>query len=404
VPAAIREGTAASAAIGHRMMIEQTDRHPWPQAIQPAQRTQLVRFLTRRVGDADVAEDLAQETLIEAWRHADRLADPDARGRWLFGIARNVCRRWDRANGRDAAHRAPVLVGGDAIGRALDDLPGDRDDPVLELEREELAELLDRALALLPAATRTLLLQHYVDGLPQAELARRLDLSEGAVAVRIHRGKLQLRRVLASNELDGQPAGDGWQETRIWCSHCGRRRLLGRFGPNNTSFSLRCPDCHPNLDIHLVHGEHTVDELAGIKTYKPAFSRVMAWTIDFYRPGLTTGMVHCHRCGRPATLHRRLPVEVPLPWRNDDGVHFRCPCHDTAFDAGLSALTLWLPEGRRFWRNHPRLRKLPAQEVEAFGRPAIVSRFESLTDSAHYEVVSTRDTFELLGVYGVPSA
>lgn len=382
-------------------MIEQQS---WPQTIQTAERTQLVRFCTRRVGDPDVAEDLAQETLIEAWRHAGRLADPDARTPWLLGIARNVCRRWERANGRDLAHRAQLTGVADAVDHDLDDLAGDRDDPVLELEREELAELLDRSFALLPAATRTLLLQHYVDGLSQAELARRLDLSEGAVAVRIHRGKLLLRRVLASPDLGGGPAAGDWQETRIWCSRCGSRRLFGRFGPNNTSFSLRCPDCHPNLDIHLVHGEHTVDELAGIKTYKPAFSRVMSWAIDFYRPGLATGMVNCHRCGRPATLHRHLPVEVPLPWRNDHGVHFRCPCHETAFDAALSALTLWLPEGRRFWRTHPRIRTLPAREVEANGRPAIVSRFESLTGSAHYDVVSSRDTFELLGVYGAPSA
>lgn len=371
-------------------MTVSTAPNQWPQTIQAAERTQLVRFCARRTGDANAAEDLAQETLIEAWRHADRLADPDERIPWLFGIARNVCRRWLRASGQEAARNTPVL----------DDLPGDLSDPVLELERGELAELLDRALALLPEATRTLLLQHYVDGLPQAELARRLDLSQGAVAVRIHRGKLTLRRVLASGELDGGRTADGWQETRIWCPHCGRRRLWGRFGPWNTTFSLRCPECHPNRDIHLLHGEHTVDELAGITTYKPAFSRVMAWTIDFYRPGLSTGRVICHRCGRPAVLHRHLPVELPLPWRDEYGVHFRCPCHETAFDAALSALTLWLPAGRRFWREHPRIRRLPDREIEADGRPAILSSFESVTDSARFDVVSTRDSFELLGVHG----
>ncbi|HKG25766.1 MAG TPA: RNA polymerase sigma factor [Thermomicrobiales bacterium] len=366
----------------------------WAQTIQAVERTQLVRFCARRTGDPDVAEDLAQETLIEAWRHADRLADPDARTPWLFGIARNVCRRWLRASGREAAHRA----------QALDELPGDGDDPVLELERDELAELLDQALALLPPPTRTLLLRHYVDGLPQAELARRLDLSEGAVAVRIHRGKLTLRRLLASGELDGERTDDGWQETRIWCPNCGRRRLWGRFGPENTTFSLRCPDCHPDRAIHLVHGEHTAGELAGLTTYKPAFSRVMAWAIDFYRPGLATGRVHCHRCGRPAVLHRHLPEEIPLPWRDEYGIHFRCPCHATAFDAALSALTLWLPAGRRFWHEHPRIRRLPDREIEANGRPAILSSFESVTDAARYDVVSARDTFELLGIYGDSAA
>jgi RNA polymerase sigma factor (sigma-70 family) len=386
------------------MVAELAAQYTQPRTIQETERTRLVRFCARRTGDADVAEDLAQETLIEAWRHADRLADPAARERWLFGIARNVCRRWERTRGREAAHRTAITGCDGTVDPDLDELPAGGDDPVLELEREELAELLDRALALLPPATRTLLLQHYVDGLPQTELARRLDLSEGAVAVRIHRGKLTLRRVLQSGELDGEGDSDGWQETRIWCSHCGRHHLWGRFGPNNASFSLRCPDCHGDRRIHLVNGEYTADVLADVKAYKPAFSRVMAWAIDFYRGGLGTGMVHCHRCGRPATLHRYLPDEIPLPWRNEFGVHFRCPCHEMPFDIALTGLTLWLPEGRRFWREHPRIRRLPTREVEAEGQPAIVISFESVTDSARFEVVSTRETFELLGVYGAPSA
>jgi hypothetical protein len=130
----------------------------------------------------------------------------------------------------------------------------------------------------------------------------------------------------------------------------------------------------------------------------------MNWAIDFYRGGLGTGTVNCHRCGRPATLHRHLPDEIPLPWRNEYGVHFRCPCHETPFDIALTALTLWLPEGRRFWRDHPRIRCLPTREVETQGQPALVSSFESVTDSARFEVVSTRQTFELLGIYGAPPA
>src|SRR5262249_6975077 len=131
--------------------------------------------------------------------------------------------------------------------------------------------------------------------------------------------------------------------------------------------------------FYLVNGEYTATVLAGVKAFKPAFSRVMAWAIDFYRAGLGTGLVHCHRCGRPATLHRHLPHEIPSPWRDEYGVHFRCPCHETPFDIALTALTLWLPEGRRFWRDHPRIRRLPMREVEAEGQPAIVTSFESVT-------------------------
>src|SRR5258707_6257256 len=91
-------------------------------------------------------------------------------------------------------------------------------DVTLELERDELARLLDRALALLPAETRQVLIARCVEESPQAEVAARLGVSEGAVAVRLQRGKLALRRVLAG-ELRAEaadfgmfaPGPAGWQ-------------------------------------------------------------------------------------------------------------------------------------------------------------------------------------------------
>ena len=78
----------------------------------------------------------------------------------------------------------------------------------LELERGELAHLLDQAMALLPPETRTILIERYINELPQAEVAARLGLSENLVAVRLHRGKLALRRVL-SNELSQEMSSYG---------------------------------------------------------------------------------------------------------------------------------------------------------------------------------------------------
>ncbi len=46
------------------------------------------------------------------------------------------------------------------------------------------------------------------------------------------------------------------------------------------------------------------------------------------------------------------------------------------------------------------MRSLPPYEVETDGRPAIVTRFESVTEQARLEVVSARDSYEVLRVYG----
>ena len=110
----------------------------------PFERARLVRLCAHLTGDQHIAEDLAQEALLIAWRSAHSLRDPDKRPQWLAGIARNVCRNWARSQGREL----PLVRRADVVESA-DDL-----DVELVLERDELAQLLDRALGLLPQATR----------------------------------------------------------------------------------------------------------------------------------------------------------------------------------------------------------------------------------------------------------
>ncbi|HYK84301.1 MAG TPA: sigma factor, partial [Ktedonobacteraceae bacterium] len=58
------------------------------------ERTRLVRLCAALTGNIDVAEDLAQEVLLEAWRGIEGLREAEQFSRWLSGIARNVCLRW----------------------------------------------------------------------------------------------------------------------------------------------------------------------------------------------------------------------------------------------------------------------------------------------------------------------
>ena len=157
-----------------------------------AERARLVRLCAQLSGWPDAAEDLAQETLIEAWRIRDRLYDPSGYSQWLSAIARNVCRRWVRSHGRDLVHRAPQPAGFDPLRSILEQQPSDDFDLEVELERGELAVLLDRAMSLLPEATRAVLVQRYIEDKPVAQVAERMGLSEGAVEMRLQRGKLAL--------------------------------------------------------------------------------------------------------------------------------------------------------------------------------------------------------------------
>ena len=158
----------------------------------PAQRARLVRLCTAVVGDASAAEDLAQESLLTAWRLQHRLSDPSGADAWLSAIARNVCRRWLRDRGS-----APVPTA-DLDTSQAHDL-----DSVLE--REEVVELLDRALGLLPAATRDALVGHYVEELSHAEIATRLGTTPDAVSMRVSRGRSRRVQPSATTPAGARP-------------------------------------------------------------------------------------------------------------------------------------------------------------------------------------------------------
>jgi RNA polymerase sigma-70 factor (ECF subfamily) len=376
----------------------------WDLAL-PAERVQLVRLCACLTGNSDAAEDLAQETLVEAWRHAHKLHDPNGRDRWLAAIARNVCHRWLRARGRELARHAHEPRDADAAEPM--EGPADEFDVEVNLERHELAQLLDRALALLPPVTRQVLIESYVEESPQAEVAARLRLSEGAVAMRLHRGKLALRRVLATDLaqeaaayglIDG--AAQEWRETRIWCSSCGQRRYMGTFNQRTGDLVLRCPACR-YCGVNLAHIDRG-ERLRGGKGHRPALSRLMACADSYFRRALAHGTVPCGSCGRPVLLRMGMPDYVPPALRHLRGTYLRCDRCGCAHDLTLAGLALWSPAGRRFWRAHPRLRTLPEREVEAAGRAALVTSFESVADAARLDVVSARDSYEILSVHGAP--
>lgn len=377
--------------------------------MDPAVRARLVRVCAAVAGDSELAEDLAQEALAEAWSHRDRLTDPAGAERWLAAIARNVCRRWLRRRSVEESRIARGEWRLDIPAAELGCCPTDVTDAELALEREDLAALLDRALALLSPTTRAVLLQHFVDELPQAVIAEHLGLTEGAVAVRVHRGKLTMRRLLASPDFRPMavahglavPPDDGWTETRIWCPHCGRRRLVGRMSTSHRDYGIRCPDC-----FRTPGRNHCTDPallIADLTGFKPAMSRVMAWAGAYFRRALVDGGAPCPACGRFARLHRVPPRTQPVEPRDRRGVHVWCEACALAWDLRFAELVLWLPEGRQFWRENPRIRHLPEREVEAEGRPALVTTFESVTGAARFTVVSAADTYEVLGVHRSPA-
>jgi len=148
-------------------------------ALVDGAREQATMVVARMLGDSDHVEDVVQDALVRAYLGLSQLRRPASFAPWLCGIAVNVAKMHLR---RRAAERR-ALAGTAAAAAAP--------------EEHELLELVQDSVALLPSGQREVVLLHYVDGLSCDEIAAVLDRSPGAVRVRLHRARAQLRARLA---------------------------------------------------------------------------------------------------------------------------------------------------------------------------------------------------------------
>jgi RNA polymerase sigma-70 factor (ECF subfamily) len=376
----------------------QVEALPAPFALEAAllaERPRLVRLCAHLAGDASAADDLAQETLIEAWRNAHKLTEPAGHAAWLSAIARLVCLRWARRTGRELTRFSDDR---DLTADDHDGLPDDDFDVEVELERGELALLLDRALGALPAETRLALIERFVAGSPLAEVAARLGLSEGNAAVRLHRGKLALRRVLTTTlREEAQAFGligteQPWQLTRIWCADCGQAKVLGRMNSANGDLSLRCPRCYADSGLEFQETQGLKTEMGGAKSFGRAFNKLSVWANGFYRPALANGTAPCTRCGAPV----RPRVRGPARRDNCHYIDASCSACNSVNTQSLRGTILSTPEGTAFWKRHERIVALPEHSLEAEGQPALALTFQSVRTAERLDAVVARDTFRIL--------
>jgi RNA polymerase sigma-70 factor (ECF subfamily) len=152
-----------------------------------------------RVGNYHDAEDLTEQTFLQAYRHLER-ALRESEGRplrpWLIRIAHNLAANFyrDRSRKPESAIEDAGYISAPHTTEAL--VEG----------REELKQILD-GVSRLPEARREALIMRFALGMDNREIARALGRSDGATKVLLHRAIRELEGIVADTSENGSSRG-----------------------------------------------------------------------------------------------------------------------------------------------------------------------------------------------------
>jgi RNA polymerase sigma-70 factor (ECF subfamily) len=147
-----------------------------------------------RVGNHHDAEDLTEQTFLQAYRHFER-AQRESNGRplrpWLIRIAHNLAANFYR----DRSRKPQTSIEDAGIIKAP------HDTETLVEGRAELTAIL-QGVAKLPDDRREALIMRFALGMDNREIARAMGRSDGATKVLIHRAIRQLEEIVKTSEED----------------------------------------------------------------------------------------------------------------------------------------------------------------------------------------------------------
>jgi len=156
-------------------------------------------FISRKVNDRMAAEEIAADTFIKANEHLSEFNPETSKmTTWLHFIANNLIIDYWRTNYNEKR----VLVSGfvnDKGEETFQYVSNESEAADYDMEREELKNKINRALAGLKPKYRKVLELYFIDGKKYREIAEELDVSMSNVKVMINRGRKQIIEALQTN-------------------------------------------------------------------------------------------------------------------------------------------------------------------------------------------------------------
>ena len=155
----------------------------------------------RKIGDFHIAEEITQDTFLQAYKKLSTLRNPNQFAGWLYVIANNLCKRW---------HQKKKLSTQSLENASVVEIENTSYKHYVSEKRETEAtehrhEIVKKLLARLPESERTVVTLHYLGEMPIKEIGKFLGVSANTINSRLRRARkrLQEREALLIQEVLG---------------------------------------------------------------------------------------------------------------------------------------------------------------------------------------------------------
>jgi RNA polymerase sigma-70 factor (ECF subfamily) len=159
----------------------------------------LLGLLYHACGDAQLAEDMAQEAFARAFQKLDMFTGESQFYTWLARIAMNLLfsdRRRKRLENQSHRQGLDIALENDGFANR-----SDQSSPAQQMELDETQACVRRAIEALDEERRVVVLLRDFDGLDYQQIAETLEIPVGTVRSRLHRARLELRELLQKSAV-----------------------------------------------------------------------------------------------------------------------------------------------------------------------------------------------------------
>ena len=143
----------------------------------------------RKIGDFHIAEEIAQDAFLQAYKNLATLRNPNQFAGWLYVIANNLCKRW---------HQKQKLSTRSLEGTPMTEIENSSYKRYESEQREVEAaerrhEIVKELLETLPESERTVVTLHYLGEMTAQEISKFLGVSVNTIKSRIRRARERLQ-------------------------------------------------------------------------------------------------------------------------------------------------------------------------------------------------------------------